>query len=439
MRKTKQFLLMAAMLLCSVGARAAYEKINGVWINITSEANLTAEVVYDPYGYSGNVIIPETIVRLGKTYRVTAIASSAFDGDIDVTSVFIPESVTSIGPYAFRNCSGMKNINFPKNCRADLDAFLDCTGELTLSRNLPLVQVGHPVKYYGYFYGSKFTSVVIEEGVTSVGPYAFWNCTTITTVNIPKSVTAINDMAFFGCNNLTDLTLHSNPLISAGSIPSTTRVNLVLNDDEAADFNVANANTYDRVVYNRELGAGKYGTIMLPFAPDAESMENFAFYSLSSVDGETLIFDEVATPLANTPYLYALREGESATQITGGETTIASVIATPEIDGWKTVGSFINQTVDCSAGDACYYAINAADNMLYNVVSKMHVKPSRAYFKSSANVSQLCIRTRDGGETLIDAVKVADFTPTVYYDLSGRRVENPTEGIYIVNGKKVVL
>ena len=206
MRKTKHFLLMAAMLLGSVGARAAYEKISGVWINITSEANLTASVVYAPDGYSGDVIIPETIVRSGKTYRVTAIAPSAFDGDVDVTSVYIPESVTSIGDYAFRNCSGMKSINFPRYCGAGVYAFQGCTGELLLSRNVPLVEVGTNPKTFGYFYGSKFSSVIVDENVTRVGPYAFWNCTTITSITIPESVTSIEGSAFYGCSNLTSIT-----------------------------------------------------------------------------------------------------------------------------------------------------------------------------------------------------------------------------------------
>lgn len=464
MRKTKHWLVTASLLLCSVTADAAgYFKLGDIWYNITSETNLTAEVVYNPNGYSGAIEIPETMVFLGKTYRVTSIGTSAFNGDTNLTSVTIPtsvtsiggsafkdctglasisipESVTSIGADAFSGCSGMKTINFPSKCSAGLYAFQGCTGELTVSRNLPLVQINTNPKTYGYFYGSKFSSVIVDDNVTSVGNFAFWNCSTIVSVSIPESVTSIGANAFYGCSNLTEITLHSNPTIGTSAIPTTTKVSLVLDDSKAVDLNISNANTFDEVIYNRELGAGHYGTIMLPFAPDAESLENFAFYTLKSVDGETLTFDEVVSPVVNTPYLYTLREGKSATQITGGETTISPTIVVPEAGGWQTIGSFTNQTVDCSAGDACYYAINSADNMLYNVVSKMHVKPYRAYFKGNAtNAAQLRIRTRDGGETLIDAAEVEDLIPAVYYDLSGRRVENPAEGIYIVNGKKVVL
>lgn len=378
MRKTKHFLLMAAMLLCSFAASGYdfYSTQNNVkfFYNITSTAAnpLTVAVTYSTAGYatySGAIVIPETVMHNGYNYRVT-----------------------SIGQQAFQGCS--------------------------------------------------ITSVIIPQNVTTIAYNAFAGCKSLTSISIPKNVTVIGSSAFSYCSNLTDLTLHSNPSISAYAIPSATKVTLVLNDGEAADFNAANANTYDRVVYNRELGAGRYGTITLPFAPDAESVDNFAFYSLSSVDGETLFFDEVATPIANTPYLYTLREGKTATQITGGETTISSVITTPEeVNGWQMVGSFTNQAIATSEdANNYYYAYTSADNQLHKVTKTLNVKPYRAYFVTdTANPTQLAVRTRNGETTLIDATEVEDFATGTYYDLSGRRVANPTKGIYIVNGKKVIL
>jgi hypothetical protein len=70
----------------------------------------------------------------------------------------------------------------------------------------------------------------------------------------------------------------------------------------------------------------------------------------------------------------------------------------------------------------------------------LNVKPYRAYFVTdTANPTQLAVRTRNGETTLIDTAEVEDFSTGKYYDLSGRRVENPTKGLYIVNGKKVIL
>ena len=61
--------------------------------------------------YSGNVVIPSSVVYNGNTYPVTSIDGSAFYGCSGLTSVTIPSSVTSIGDYAFRGCSGLTTLN----------------------------------------------------------------------------------------------------------------------------------------------------------------------------------------------------------------------------------------------------------------------------------------------------------------------------------------
>ena len=66
-----RWLVIVSLLLCSISAKAAYEKIDGIWINITSETNLTAAVVYDPSGYSGNIIIPEKLTN--SNYQVISL------------------------------------------------------------------------------------------------------------------------------------------------------------------------------------------------------------------------------------------------------------------------------------------------------------------------------------------------------------------------------
>ena len=187
--------------------------------------------------------------------------------------------------------------------------------------------------------------------------------------------------------------------------------------------------------YTRELAAGKYGTITLPFAPENEY---YIFYELTSVGNNTLTFEEVNNPQANTPYLYSLRDGKSATAIIGTGAMVSSELVTVETDGWQTVGSFAYQTLQTN--DEGYYAYAATDNQFHRVTKTLSVKPFRAYMKGDMDGGVvLKVRTRNGNETLIDASEVEDMLPKVYYDLSGRRVEYPTKGVYVVNGKKVVL
>ena len=57
------------------------------------------------------------------------------------------------------------------------------------------------------------------------------------------------------------------------------------------DVALTDGEEYANVAYNRTLEAGKYGTIVLPFAPDASATDNYAFYELTSNDGETLTFN----------------------------------------------------------------------------------------------------------------------------------------------------
>ena len=79
---------------------------------LLEEETLTAEVIKNPNGYRGNIIIPETIVFNEVTYRVTSVGKQAFGNCFSLTSVVIPNSVMSIGRDAFWGCDSLKSITF---------------------------------------------------------------------------------------------------------------------------------------------------------------------------------------------------------------------------------------------------------------------------------------------------------------------------------------
>ena len=110
---------------------------------------------------------------------VTSIGSSAFSGCSALTSITIPEGVTSIGSSAFSGCSGLTSVTIPKGVTSiGSSAFADC---------------------------SSLTSVTIPEGVTDIGMYAFCNCTKLTSIIIPEGVTILSGTTFQGCTNLSEL------------------------------------------------------------------------------------------------------------------------------------------------------------------------------------------------------------------------------------------
>ena len=132
-------------------------------------------------GTGTKVIIPATITRKRKTYKVTAIGERAFAGCINLTSITIPNGVTCIWKNAFAGCINLTSITIPNG--------VTCIWEYT-------------------FWGcSSLTSITIPERVTFIGESAFWGCSSLTSITIPNSVTYIGNSAFGGCENLTSITI----------------------------------------------------------------------------------------------------------------------------------------------------------------------------------------------------------------------------------------
>ena len=122
-------LLLIATCLFSNNAFAYEAEINGIYYNFNGDE---AEVTYTNTSYdfyTGDVVIPESVVYNAKTYSVTSIGSSAFAGCSGLTSVNIPNSVTSIGKYAFNYCSGLASVTIPNSVTSIGNvAFDNCYG-----------------------------------------------------------------------------------------------------------------------------------------------------------------------------------------------------------------------------------------------------------------------------------------------------------------------
>ena len=130
------------------------------------------------------------------------IGANAFNYYEKLTSVKIPNSVKSIGDYAFRDCSGLTSVTIGNGMTSIGEgAFAWCKG-------LTSVKIPGSVKSIGdyAFRGcSGLTSVTIGKGVTSIGNSAFEDCKGLTSITIPDSVTSIGNRAFYGCTGHTSI------------------------------------------------------------------------------------------------------------------------------------------------------------------------------------------------------------------------------------------
>jgi hypothetical protein len=372
-----------------------------------------AKVMSKSYKYSGTIKIPSTVLVYTTVCKVVAIKQNAFSDCVNLTSVSIPNSIKTIGANAFKNCTKLTSIEIPNSVtNIEKNTFSGC---------------------------SSLTNVIIPNSITTIADYAFSDCSELKEIVIPENVVSIGANAFEGCTNLENIYFYSNPTLGADAIPATAKCHLILNDEINVNFDTANANTYTDASYTRTISEGRYETIILPFTPDAVSLENYAFYELVESSEEHIKFDEVAEPVANTPYIYTLREGKENVAITGGETTISSTIKNSTVDGWKAIGSFDNQTIDINEGN--YYTLSDSANEVSRITNNLTVLPYRAYFISD-NVSNSSFNIYINSTTGIIETplnKFEDFKSDEIFDLNGRKVIYPIKGkIYISNGKKII-
>jgi len=152
----------------------------------------------------------------GKNY---SIGRRAFYDCDSLTSVTIPEGVTSIGDYAFYDCDdALTSITISKSVtKIGESAFHWCSALTEVNYNGTIADwcgisfgnySANPL-YYGHLYidGEEVKDLVIPSGVTAIKDYAFYNCDGLTSITIPESVTSIGDEAFYDCNALTSITL----------------------------------------------------------------------------------------------------------------------------------------------------------------------------------------------------------------------------------------
>ncbi len=170
------------------------------WCNITFGSYESNPTYYAHHLLIDSVQITDLVIP----NSVTSIGYYAFSGCSGLISVTIPNSVTNIGTSAFYGCSALTSITIPNSVTSiGVFAFFDCSRLTSVTIGNSVTSIGD----YAFSGCSGLTSVTIPNSVTSIGEYAFCGCSGLTSVTIPNSVTSIGRSAFSGCSGLTSVTI----------------------------------------------------------------------------------------------------------------------------------------------------------------------------------------------------------------------------------------
>ena len=268
----KPMLAIAALLTASVAeVYAADFSDGGIFYNVTSNTEFTCSVTTPDGGsiYTGDIVIPETVIYQGNAYRVTEIGRyafqnstvrsvslpgsietiryAAFSGCGNMSDFMLPSGVTTIESLAFDNCTGLRTLTLEDDTEPLLvgSNFSSDNGQTGLFHDAPLttVYLGRDIEYDdpGYQYEKPFVEmklleeVTIGSTVTKIGDNLFHRCPKLSHVNfaengnlrsigssafalnyqlgpsviIPEGVTEIGGSAFLWCTNLVSVDLPS--------------------------------------------------------------------------------------------------------------------------------------------------------------------------------------------------------------------------------------
>ncbi|MBQ9650837.1 MAG: hypothetical protein IJV13_01280 [Prevotella sp.] len=453
--------------------------------DVVTEGSTTVDIGVNAHAPTGNFMISSINAVNCDQSSWTTDGSGNIIGDVLSKSLVLSPSIANISGNKVGSASFIVRVY-----RKDGDSWSSISPSYTLStsnfasgavkkwNNLNFGEVG-----YGQY------KVVLTDGSTPYDERYILNLTkgyktldaegteifvktASDAVTVGDGVTAVDLSGF----DFSDVTPNSNPntlyiFSSSQTPPASLDGKNVVVDGVAANITLTDGNAFcspidftaNNISYTRTFdefyNAGKnWTTISLPFA--ASEINNGSPMIWTGVDkqfwimkfvgesGSTVTFDYATNPLeANVPYIIALPgDGYGDYSLVGknmltfsatNAEIMAGAKAATTCDNYKFVGTTVNPSL------TNVYALNAAGDMFEK--GNATIEPFRAYFApttTATTATSLGISFVGSGNTTgIDAIR--SIQPVngngAVYNLNGQRVETPTKGLYIVNGKKVII
>ena len=403
---------------------------NGKLTIPNSVTTIRNRAFYRCVGFKGDLTIPNSVTTIGEEafWRCTG-----FNGNLTLSN-----SVTTIGGWAFEGCSGFTgNLILPNSITTIEDlAFEGCSGfngNLTLPNSITTIKANAFNRCSG-FKGN----LTLPNSITTIGFSAFGGCTGFTgNLTLPKSLEVVYKNSFNECNNIQSFKFQSLPEVIQGSLNNYKPI-VSLSDDSYISPKATG--TVDAISYTRQM-SNDWGTLVLPYSLTLTGDEPYRLYAISAVSEDELVLKQLeGVVAAGTPCVVKRNGSESELTFGANDAELNMTI-----DG-KTVGDMTFNGTYWPKEVTDGYVI--AKDCFWNVAELMKNKPEavkgakvgpfRAWLDgNAAGPARLAMRI-DGSTTGIntpDALDALNDAEAEYYDLSGKRLDEPQKGVNIVRMK----
>ena len=317
--------------------------------------------------------------------------------------------ITKIPMNAFRKKKLTGNLVIPNSITTiEKSAFYGCTG---LSGNL-----------------------TIPNSVTTIGNFAFSYCTGFTgDLSLPKSLEVVGSRSFEFCNKIQSIKFQSLPEGISGYLGVRTKTVSLSDDSYISD---KASGTVNAISYIRTMSSN-WGTLVLPYSLTLTGNEPYRLYSIDNMTGEELVLKQLEGVVdAGTPCVVKRNGSESELTFGANDAALNMAIDGKNVDDMTFSGTYWTKEVNSGYVISKNNFWNVEELKTSSSVKGVKVNPFRAWLDgTSANApAQLSMRI-DGSTTGIDAIDAINDAEAEYYDLSGKRLDEPQRGVNIVRMK----
>ena len=402
---------------------------------------------------TGALMIPNTVKEIG---------DGAFRGCISFDKhLTLSKNLTKIGKEAFSGCKKLiGNLSIPNTVTEIGDnAFYGCEGlnaYLTISDKLQ--RIGNYV-----FYGCSrlIGGLTIPNSVTEIGDYAFYNCGGLNgNLTLPTNLKKIGDKAFASCSKLhceelvLPATLESfgedvfqgNPLIKrlvfqslpkgiSNNIWNAPKLNKYVSLSDASYINDIAPYQVKEASYSRTM-SNTWGTLVLPYKMTLTGNEPYSLFVIDHITPNELVLRRLSGEVKAGTACVVRRDGEQQTMIfTANDATLNTTMQpTAAVEGLNFQGTYHAKEVNNG------YIIR--NGLLWDVAKlkaaspqteAIMVGPFRSWLDGTTNgAAKLSIRVDDSATGIDNPISSLNADDAEYYDLNGRRLAAPQQGINIM-------